>query len=103
MSIMLLKLLSGEDLIAETLKIDGNDKVHIKNPLRVVVMPSMSENMPKVGFSPWAPFSKDTEFSLDNSHVIAIMEPIDEFVAQYKQSFSQIVTPQQSKLIIPRK
>lgn len=101
MKIMLVRLLNGDELIAETKK-DENG-VLIKNPLRVIVMPSMAEQMPKVGFSPWAPFSKDTEFLLDFSNVIAIMEPIDEFAAQYKQSFSPIVTPNQSKLILPRK
>jgi hypothetical protein len=101
MNIKLVKLLNGEEIIGEVQ--DSTNTINIKNPLRIVIMPSMSEQVPKIGFSPWAPFSKDTEFSIDKSNIITIMNPIDEFLSQYKQSFSQIVTPTQSKLILPIK
>ncbi len=105
MNIKLLKLL-GEDLIAEVLEYQTSlsvSHVKIKNPLRVVVMPSAAGQSPNVGFAPWSPFSKETEFKLDMAHVVAIMEPIDEFVQQYKMSVSPIVTPPQGRLILPKK
>lgn len=101
MNIKLVKLLNGEDLIADVNVVVT--RLDIKNPLRVVVMPSAAGQSPNVGFAPWAPFSKDTDFKLDMAHVIAIMEPVEEFVQQYKMTVSPIVTPPQSKLIIPKK
>jgi hypothetical protein len=94
-------MLNGDDVIAE---VDVQvTRVNMKNPFRVVVMPGAAGQSPNVGFAPWSPFSKETGFKLDMAHVVAIMEPIDEFVQQYKMSMSPIVTPPQSKLIIPRK
>ena len=101
MNIKLVKILGGEDLIADVVENSGT--IVIKNPVRVVVMPSASGQSPNVGFAPWAPFSKQTEFLLDRDHIISIMEPIDEFVQQYKMAVSPIVTPPQSKLILPIK
>lgn len=100
MNIKLVKLLSGEDLIADVY--ENSETIIIKNPVRVVVMPSAAGQSPNVGFAPWAPFSKDTDFKLDMAHVLAIMEPVGEFVQQYKMTVSPIVTPPQSKLIIPK-
>lgn len=102
MNIKIAKMLNGEDIISEVLDVTEHE-ITIKNPVRIVVMPSAAGQSPNVGFAPWAPFSKDTEFTLDWSHVIAIMEPIDEFVVQYKKSISPIVAPPQSKLILPKK
>jgi hypothetical protein len=101
MNIKLLKLASGEDILAEVNETEN--LIWITNPVRVVVMPNAAGQNPNVGFAPWAPFSKEKVFSLDKSHVLVTMEPIDEFVQQYKMSVSPIVTPPQSKLIIPRK
>jgi hypothetical protein len=101
MNIKLVRMLNGDDVIAE---VDvAVTRLNMKNPFRVVVMPGAAGQSPNVGFAPWSPFSKETEFKLDMAHVVAIMEPIDEFINQYKMSVSPIVTPPQSKLIIPRK
>jgi len=103
LNIKILKLLNGEEVIGEVEVI--SDNVTIKNPLRVVVMPSMTEQIPKIGFSPWAPFSVDTKFVIDKSNVLTIMNPITEFLTQYRNAFSSIVTPNspQSNLILPKK
>lgn len=101
MNIKLVRMLNGDDVIAD---VDVNvTRLNMKNPLRVVVMPSAAGQSPNVGFAPWSPFSKDTDFRLDMAHVLAIMEPIDEFVQQYKMSVSPIVTPPQGRLILPKK
>ena len=67
----------------------------IKNPVAIVVIPSkMDSKTPSVGFAPWAEFSDDKTFRLNYSHILTIMEPIKEFVTQYKATFSGIVMPQ---------
>ena len=100
-NIKIVKLLNNEEIIGEVTIVNG--VVYIKNPLLIVVMPSMTEQIPKIGFSPWAPFSIDTNFEIDKSNVLTIMNPISEFMTQYTNAFSSIVTPNKSKLIIPNK
>lgn len=105
MSVKIVKLLTGEELLAKVLP-SSNEIVKMENPVRIVVIPQ-KPNMqydpnraPSIGFAPWAEFSDDREFVIDKSHVVAIMTPIKQFVDQYNTMFSKIVTPQ-SGLILP--
>jgi len=100
-NIKLLKMISGEELLAE---ISNETETHItlKNTVRVVVMPTKTNpQTPTVGFAPWADFSEDKEFTIHKAHVIVIMKPVQEFVNQYNSMFGGIVAPPASKLIIP--
>jgi hypothetical protein len=91
--------LNGEELIAEVVTEDL--KTVIKNPIRLVIMPSRNDpKNPQVGLAPWAEFSDDKEIVLDRSHILAIMTPIQEIVNQYNSIFGGIVAPS-SKLILP--
>ena len=100
--IKLVRLITGEELIAEIVSYNAVDRnVVIKNPIRFMLVPSKGNpNNPTVGFAPWQEFSDDTTFTLDKSHVLAIMNPIKEFKAQYRASFSKILTPKPG-LILP--
>lgn len=102
-NIHIIKLLSGEDLIAEIVSsVTGHEgQIIVKNPVRIVVMPNkMDPKTPSIGFAPWMEFSAEKTFTISNSHIVAKAEPIKEFVEQYKSMFSNIVVPQ-SKLILP--
>lgn len=102
--VKLVRLLTGEELLAEVIS-EAGLKIEIKNPIRVVVMPSRDPNSdrPTVAFAPWMEFADEQNFTLDKSHVLAIMIPIKEFIAQYQKAFSEIVTPVDSgKLILPK-
>lgn len=95
-----LKFLNGEEIVTEVTKKDGH-LVYIKNPVRIVMMPSkVDPKVPSVGLAPWAEFSEEKEIVLDKQHIIAIMKPIQEFVNQYNSIFGGIVVPS-SKLIVP--
>jgi hypothetical protein len=100
MNVKYIKLLNGEELIAEVVTEDL--KTTIKNPIRLVLMPSKADpKNPQVGLAPWAEFSDDKEIVLDRSHILAIMNPIQEIVNQYNAIFGGIVAPS-SKLILPQ-
>lgn len=100
MNVKLLKLANGEDLVTEVIDNSGG-LVLIKNPLRIVMMPSKADpKMPSVGLAPWAEFSEDKEIVLDKNHVLCIMNPITEFINQYNSIFGGIVLPS-SKLLMP--
>lgn len=94
-----IKLLTGEEIIAEVTKEDL--KTTIKNPIRLVIMPSKADpKTPSVGLAPWLEFSEDKEITIDKSHILAIMNPITEIVNQYNSIFGGIVTPRPG-LILP--
>lgn len=99
--IKILRLITGEEIIGE-ITLDTGFKITIKNPIRIVVLPGKSNNdNPTVGLAPWTEFSSDSEFTLDKQHVLLIMEPISEFINQYKMAFSKIITPQPN-LLLPK-
>lgn len=100
LNIKYIKLLNGEELVAEVVKDDL--RTVIKNPIRLVIMPSKTDpKTPSVGLAPWAEFSDDKEITLDRSHILAVMSPIQEIVNQYNSIFGGIVAPSSSKLILP--
>jgi hypothetical protein len=100
-NIKILKLITGEELLAEVSDNVVSDKILIKNAVRIVVMPNkLDPKTPNVGFAPWADFSDDKTVTLDKSHIIAIMSPIKEFVNQYNSMFGGLVVPT-SNLIMP--
>lgn len=104
MNIKIIKLLTGEELLAKVLPTKGSlsdDVLIMENPVRIVVMPNkIDPKTPNIGFAPWAEFSDDKEFIVDKSHVLAIMTPIKEFVNQYNTMFGGLVVPT-SNLILP--
>jgi hypothetical protein len=99
-NVKLVKMISGEELIAEVVS-DQESYITIKNPVRVVVVPTKTNpQTPTVGFAPWAEFSEEKEFTIHKAHIIVTMKPVQEFINQYSAMFGGLVTPS-SKLIIP--
>lgn len=105
LNVKLIRLLNGEELIAEVIEQEGiifANIIRLKNPLRVMIIPSKSTPQnPTVGFAPWVEFTDDKTFELDKSHVLCIMNPVKEFVNQYNATFGGIITPTTSGLILP--
>lgn len=99
MNTKLVRLLNGEEIIAEILP-SSDAIVTVKNPVRIVIIPNkLDPKQPSVGFAPWAEFSDDKVINLDKAHVLAIMTPIKEFANQYAGMFSGLVLPS-SKIIV---
>ena len=97
--IKLIRFFTGEEILAEVSDWD-EDEITVKNPLRIVVMPQMSQNAPpKVGLAPFLEFAEEKTFTFQMRHVMVVTTPVKEFVTQYKQVFSNLVVPK-SKLII---
>lgn len=100
MSVKIIKLLTGEELIAEVLPSDSAT-CRLKNPLRIVVLPNkLDPTKPNIALAPWAEFTDEREFFIDKSHVLAIMTPIKEFINQYNSMFGGLVLPT-NNLIVP--
>lgn len=89
MNVKLIRLNTGEDVIADIIKESDSDLV-ISNP--IVAVPS---GRGELGFAPWSPLlSKDVKEIVVNRHyIVYISETQDQIVEQYNQIFSPIITP----------
>ena len=102
MDIKILKMLSGEMVIA-TLVHEDEDEDILRNPVRIAVVPNrVVPEQPQVGFAPWVEFTSDKEFIVQKFHVILCVNPVEEFIKQYNSMFSGIIAPRQAnKIIMP--
>ena len=99
-NLKILRLSTGEEILGEVLD-ENVTKFVVKNPVRVVVVPSKTDpNNPSVAFAPFIRWSDDKELTLNANHVITTATPITEFANQYNGMFGGIVVPK-SGLITP--
>lgn len=96
MNVKLIRMWSGEDVVADLLS-ETDTAVTITNP--IVAIPSGNGTM---GFAPWSPILKErgTELEIPRSYIVYIAETQDGIVDQYKQMFSLIQTPDKKKIIV---
>lgn len=101
--IKLIRLLSGEEIIAEVFppKFDALGKIVIRNPVKVVLIPNkLDPKTPNIGFAPWMEFTDDKEIKLNENTVVCVTTPIKEFLNQYQSMFGKVITPT-SGLVLP--
>lgn len=94
MDVKLLRIVTGEEVIAELLSEDENT-ITVKNGL--VVMP----NANGVGFAPWATVisKQKPEITLDRKFIVYMVECDVDVVDKYESIFSPIEKPSK-KLIL---
>jgi len=95
MDVRLIKMWSGEDVVAEVVSEDLTH-ITISNPIMMV---PQGQN---VGFAPWSPFlSKDVkELKVRVDYVVYVSDPSEEVLGHYSEIFSPIVTPKNKGLIL---
>ena len=92
-NLRILLLTTKEEVMGEVL-ISDDKIVQVKNPVRVVVVPSKADPQnPQVGFMPFMQWTEDKTLTLNANHVITTATPIAEFVNQYNGMFGGIVVP----------
>jgi hypothetical protein len=99
-NVLVLKLVTGEDIMAEVES--GELGYKVINPVRIAVMPGPN-GQPNVGFAPWpihADQEKDSEYIIAKKHVVYEYSPAQEYLNNYNQIFgSGIVLPPTKQLI----
>lgn len=95
MNVKLIRISSGEDLIANVIDNDQRDIVTIENA--IVGFPSGEGTL---GFAPWSPMISKSEKQIDiqRQFVVYIAEADEKIVEQYGKMFGTVITP--SKKII---
>jgi hypothetical protein len=92
-NLKIVRLSTGEEIMGEIVS-DGSSTIEIKNPVRIVVVPSQADpSNPSVGFAPFMQWSDDKTLTLSKNHVITQASPITEFVNQYNSMFGGLVIP----------
>ncbi len=103
--VKLLKMITGEEILAEvTFNTDGDAPLLVKNATKIVLMPPRNpsqDRSPAIGLAPWIEFAENDTFYLDKSKVLAIMDPIPQFIQEFKRIHSKLITPPIQKIIVP--
>ena len=94
MNVKLLRLKSGEDVIADVTLVDTEDTIKLENPAILMPMGDPKGGHMQMGFGPWAPFSDQTEFEIPRDWLVFISTPGKDLLNQYNTMFgSGIVVP----------
>ena len=96
MNVKLIKMNTGEDVIVDLIREEG-DRLVISNPVMMV-----PQGQGQVGFAPWSPFLSDDvkELSIRASYTVYVSDPKPAVVENYEQIFSSIITPSNAGKII---
>ena len=116
MSVKLVMLKSGEDIIADIKEIKSNDEVvgyYFDNPLIVKISESEEPTVLNEGdsltkysskidvtFYPWIPLAKDVRVPCSADWVVTIVEPVDKLKKQYQERSNGRDESNQSPVVI---
>ena len=94
MTVKLIRMWSGEDVIADITKED-TDSITITAP--IVAVPSQQPG--QIAFAPWSPLLQKDELEVTRKYIVYIGAPQPDIIEQYNTMFSKISTPTK-KLIV---
>lgn len=92
MNVKLVKMWSGEDVVANLIE-EKDESIVIENP--IVAVPT---GQGQLGFAPWSPLldGKDKPLEITRRYVVYITDPSGSIIDNYNQMFSPLVTPSSS-------
>ena len=88
MNIVALKLVTGEEILGESI-INGGHVWTLKNPVGIAIVAG-PDGRPNVGFSPFplhAEQKSGTTIDIDHQHVVYYYTPAEDFKSNYEQIF----------------
>jgi len=95
MNIKLIRMWSGEDVVAEVTE-ETDEFLTLVNP--IVAVPAGNGQL---GFAPWSPLLKgrNTPLSVRKDYVVYVNETQAEMEDQYREMFSVIQTPKSNIIL----
>ena len=94
MTVKLIRMWSGEDVIADITKED-TDSITITDP--IVAVPSQKQG--QIAFAPWSPLLQKDELEVTKKYIVYMANPQDDIIEQYNSMFGKISKPTK-KLIL---
>jgi len=94
MTVKLIRMWSGEDVIADIVE-ETTDSIVITDP--IVAVPSQQQG--QIGFAPWSPLLQKDKLEVTKKYLVYIGEPQADIIEQYNTMFGKIATPTK-KLIL---
>ena len=94
MTVKLIRMWSGEDVIADIVE-DNTDSIVITDP--IVAVPSQQEG--RIAFAPWSPLLQKDKIEVTKKYLVYIGDPQSEIIEQFNQMFGKISKPTK-KLIL---
>ena len=94
MTVKLIRMWSGEDVIADIVE-ENTEAVVITDP--IVAVPSQQEG--RIAFAPWSPLLQKDKLEVTKKYIVYIGDPQVEIIEQFNQMFGKISKPTK-KLIL---
>ena len=94
MTVKLIRMWSGEDVIADITKED-TDSITFTDP--IVAVPSQKQG--QIAFAPWSPLLQKDKLEVTKKYVVYMANPQEEIIEQYNSMFGKLSTPTK-KLIL---
>ena len=94
MTVKLIRMWSGEDVIADITKED-TDSITITDP--IVAVPSQQQG--QIAFAPWSPLLQKDKLEVTKKYIVYIADPQEEIIEQYNSMFGKLSKPTK-KLIL---
>ena len=94
MNVKLIRMWSGEDVIADVIE-ENEYTITIENP--IVAVPSQQAG--QIAFAPWSPLLQKDKLEVTKKYVVYMANPQEEIIEQYNSMFGKISKPTK-KLIL---
>ena len=95
MTVKLIRMWSGEDVIADIVE-DNSDSIVITDP--IVAVPSPQQG--NIAFAPWSPLlAKGSGIEVTKKYVVYEADPQSDIVDQYNSMFGKISTPTKNLIL----
>ena len=94
MTVHLIRMWSGEDVIADIVE-DKGDSIVITDP--IVAVPAQEQG--RIAFAPWSPLLEKDKIEITKKYLVYIGNPQEQIIEQYNTMFGKITKPTK-KLIL---
>lgn len=100
MTVKILKLVTGEELLATVSITNQGENYQIKNAVMVALVPNRTNpQQPSIGLAPWMPYAENEPVSISKEHIVYEAKPVKEMINQYNSIFGGIITPTKSIIL----
>ena len=92
MSIEILRLRSGEDILCDVMS-NIDDNYVVENPAVIMPVGRNDNGAMQMALSPWMPYSSNTEFTIPSDFIVTTAEPGEDILSSYRSMFSKVYAP----------